>query len=140
MPCCLNSVTGAGEASRLPGSAQECTDVRRLWDARERRLHHASDDWTTEHGAGRRADKDVAGRLSPRSMPPLPHSRLFAVSPRSSSSPELDSPLEEAVEELISATCNLEDVQACPANVCEGPLKESLHSIGTQAVWSPNPS
>ena len=44
-------------------------------------------------------------------MPPLPHSRLHAVSPRGSLSPELDSPLEEAVDELISAACNLEDVQ-----------------------------
>ena len=51
-------------------------------------------------------------------MPPLPHSRLFAVSPRSTSSPELDSPLEEAVEELISATCILEDVQACVLGHC----------------------
>ena len=53
----------------------------------------------------------LANRLSPRSVPPLPHSRLHAVSPRGSPSPELDSPLEEAVEELISAACNLEDVQ-----------------------------
>jgi len=53
----------------------------------------------------------VRARLSPRSVPPLPHSRLFNVSPRSSPSPELDSPLEEAVDELISAACNLEDVQ-----------------------------
>lgn len=56
-------------------------------------------------------NSEHACRLSPRSVPPLPHSRLFAVSPRSSSSPELDSPLEEAVDELISAACNLEDVQ-----------------------------
>ena len=56
----------------------------------------------------------ACARLSPRSVRPLPHSRLYAVSPRSSSSTELDSPLEEAVEELISAACNLEDVQVTP--------------------------
>ena len=103
----------------------EIATIMQLWHVPD--LDNATEFFGTSQKASAAALADIwadmrfaHARLSPRSMPPLPHSRLFAVSPRSSSSPELDSPLEEAVEELINATCNLEDVQACTHPLLSG--------------------